>query len=333
MKKCISSMFSPKDADASRSSGSVFASRAASVAMAAVISLVLCFPGRACSSGSSDSQSGNGAQNQAAQQVDDTCDEFGFVVSVEEWSGGSINVRITGQSDSGKSVDETLVVKPDVQKTVSFGSGTYNLAVDTNAMASATVVYQACEQTYTFEGKKDSVARLVVKKDAEASDALVAKAKAEQEAKATAEKAAAEQAAAEKAAAEQAAAEQAAAEQQAVEEEATASQNNTATVYITKTGECYHRDGCSSLRKSKIPILVSDAQAGGIDPAKTAIRKTSGPGVILLARCISKFEIRRCKAFTPSGERNYDRNLFANRYVGKPKSVLARIDELCSGIT
>lgn len=39
-------------------------------------------------------------------------------------------------------------------------------------------------------------------------------------------------------------------------------------VYITKTGECYHRDGCSSLRKSKIPISVSDAQARGYRPCK-----------------------------------------------------------------
>lgn len=268
MKKHIPSLFSPKSADVSRSSGLTLANRAVSVAMAAVISLVLCFPLSACSSNSSSNQSENEAQNQAAQQVGDACDEFRLVVSAEEWSGGSISVHITGQSDSGKNIDETLVVKPDVQQTVLLGPGTYDLVVDTNAMASATVVYQACEQTYTFEGKKDSVARLVVKKDAEASDALVAKAKAEQEAKATAEKAAAEQAAAEKAAAEQAAAEQVTAEQQAAEEEATASQNNTATVYITKTGECYHRDGCSSLRKSKIPISVSDAQARGYRPCK-----------------------------------------------------------------
>lgn len=29
----------------------------------------------------------------------------------------------------------------------------------------------------------------------------------------------------------------------------------------------------------------------------------------------------------------YDRDVFANRYMGKPKSVLVRIDELCGGIT
>jgi endonuclease YncB( thermonuclease family) len=32
-------------------------------------------------------------------------------------------------------------------------------------------------------------------------------------------------------------------------------------VYITKTGEKYHRDGCSSLRRSQIPINLSDARS------------------------------------------------------------------------
>jgi uncharacterized membrane protein YgcG len=35
------------------------------------------------------------------------------------------------------------------------------------------------------------------------------------------------------------------------------------TVYITNTGECYHRDGCSSLSRSRIPIDRSSAIAQG----------------------------------------------------------------------
>lgn len=35
------------------------------------------------------------------------------------------------------------------------------------------------------------------------------------------------------------------------------------TVYITKTGEKYHRAGCQYLRKSQIPISLDDAQAMG----------------------------------------------------------------------
>ncbi len=39
-------------------------------------------------------------------------------------------------------------------------------------------------------------------------------------------------------------------------------------VYITKTGEKYHRDGCSSLRKSKIEITLSEAVSRGYGPCK-----------------------------------------------------------------
>lgn len=52
------------------------------------------------------------------------------------------------------------------------------------------------------------------------------------------------------------------------------------TVYVTKTGSCYHADGCSSLR-SKIPMSLSEALSkgyyacskcnpGGLDPAPAA---------------------------------------------------------------
>lgn len=37
-------------------------------------------------------------------------------------------------------------------------------------------------------------------------------------------------------------------------------------IYITKTGDCYHRDGCSSLSRSRIPITLGDAQARGYRP-------------------------------------------------------------------
>ena len=38
------------------------------------------------------------------------------------------------------------------------------------------------------------------------------------------------------------------------------------TVYITKTGEKYHRGTCSSLSKSKIPVSLSSAVARGYEP-------------------------------------------------------------------
>ena len=38
------------------------------------------------------------------------------------------------------------------------------------------------------------------------------------------------------------------------------------TVYITKTGECYHSDGCSSLRRSKIATTLQNAVNKGLRP-------------------------------------------------------------------
>ena len=40
------------------------------------------------------------------------------------------------------------------------------------------------------------------------------------------------------------------------------------TVYITKTGEKYHRDGCSSLRRSKFAVSLKDAVARGFEACK-----------------------------------------------------------------
>lgn len=44
--------------------------------------------------------------------------------------------------------------------------------------------------------------------------------------------------------------------------------NVSSTVYITKSGKKYHRDGCSSLRKSKIAISRSDAIKKGYEACK-----------------------------------------------------------------
>ena len=35
-----------------------------------------------------------------------------------------------------------------------------------------------------------------------------------------------------------------------------------ATVYVTRTGSKYHRDGCQYLRKSSIPMKLSEAKQG-----------------------------------------------------------------------
>lgn len=41
-----------------------------------------------------------------------------------------------------------------------------------------------------------------------------------------------------------------------------ASTDTDSTVYITRTGKKYHRDSCSYLRYSKIPISLTDAKRG-----------------------------------------------------------------------
>ena len=40
-----------------------------------------------------------------------------------------------------------------------------------------------------------------------------------------------------------------------------AAQTKSETVYITRTGKKFHKDGCQYLRQSKIPIKRSDAVA------------------------------------------------------------------------
>lgn len=46
----------------------------------------------------------------------------------------------------------------------------------------------------------------------------------------------------------------------------TSPDSNSAIVYKTKSGECYHSDGCSSLSKSKIEITLENAKAEGLRP-------------------------------------------------------------------
>ncbi len=44
--------------------------------------------------------------------------------------------------------------------------------------------------------------------------------------------------------------------------------DNSKTVYITKTGKKYHKDGCSSLKRSKIPISLKEAKEKGFTACK-----------------------------------------------------------------
>jgi len=48
----------------------------------------------------------------------------------------------------------------------------------------------------------------------------------------------------------------------------TSTADGNAVVYITRTGKRYHREGCSSLSKSKIPSTVAEATAKGLTPCQ-----------------------------------------------------------------
>lgn len=49
---------------------------------------------------------------------------------------------------------------------------------------------------------------------------------------------------------------------------APSSSNDNQIVYITKSGKCYHMDGCSSLSKSKIQTTLGEAKAKGYKPCE-----------------------------------------------------------------
>lgn len=51
-------------------------------------------------------------------------------------------------------------------------------------------------------------------------------------------------------------------------QQAVSAQPQTVTVYITKSGQKYHRDGCSSLQHSKIAISLDEAKRKGYEPCK-----------------------------------------------------------------
>lgn len=56
------------------------------------------------------------------------------------------------------------------------------------------------------------------------------------------------------------------ASQQIVSAPSTQVDNQSITVYVTKTGSKYHRDGCQYLRQSRIPISLDNAHAQGYGP-------------------------------------------------------------------
>ena len=193
---------------------------------------------------------------------------LGFTVNAPDWdsSYGQIPVVISGTTHDGSEVEESVLASPGKTYSLAdYEKGHYTFTVEKDVLTQGTTVFSASTVSSEYDKREDVVATVDVTIDKQATQALIdkkeqeeaeARAKAEAEAKAKAE---AEERAKAEAEAEARAEAKAQAEQQQRE---TASE----TVYITNTGEKYHRYGCQYLRKSCIPISLSEAKARGYEP-------------------------------------------------------------------
>lgn len=251
--------------------------------LAACLALSVAFlPGCSGEPSSTDSSQTSQSAQQAAEEPAQT-GVLSLGLDIEGWESNSdgATVKIAGTSANSEKIERQVLVIPGTPKTLNLPAGSYDFSVDGASISTETVAYESASSHIDFAGEKDEAVTLKVPQDTEATQALAQKAEEEAAAKAQAEAEEAARAQAEAEAAAQAEAEaqaQAAAEAQAqaaaeVEaqrqaEAAAAAQANEQTVYITNTGEKYHRDGCRHLKKSKIPISLSDAQARGYTACK-----------------------------------------------------------------
>ncbi|WP_455137669.1 hypothetical protein [Thermophilibacter sp.] len=177
-------------------------------------------------------------------------------------ANGPFSVDVTGTPDDGEKINATITVSPGEPLDLNYGPGSYTFVIAGRTVEET--VYAQAESTVEFDGAHDQTVSLVVQVDDEATKALADQRAAEEATRAQAEAEAQARAQAE---AEAQARAQAEAERQRAEA-AAPSQTNERTVYITRTGEKYHESWCSSLRKSKIPISLSEAEAQGYEPCK-----------------------------------------------------------------
>lgn len=186
--------------------------------------------------------------------------ELSFVVNGSgDALPASVTVLVTGTQDDGAKVDDKHEAALGKSYVLAYPAGTYVFKLDPSSLKVGESVFASDPVKCSFDGTRDQTARLSLKLDSES----MAKIEAEKEAE---RQKAEEEAAAAKAAEEQAAA--AAAEQEAAAAAAAVSGGGgggggDVTVYITKTGEKFHRDGCQYLKKSQIPISRSNAIAQG----------------------------------------------------------------------
>lgn len=190
-------------------------------------------------------------------------------VNADGWQGGAVSVSVNGKSDKGDSVPKTVSVTPgEGYESNDLTAGSYTFTVIDSSLRSGETVYAVSSIDDMRDDSRNQHVAISLSIDQEATEQLAAekqrladeqKAEEEAEAKKAAEAAAAQKAAQEKAATTSSSASSAS---------KASSTTNPQTVYVTKTGKKYHNDGCSSLKKSKIAMSLSEAEAEGYTPCK-----------------------------------------------------------------
>lgn len=184
-------------------------------------------------------------------------------------AGRAVSVSVNGKSDKGDSVSKTVSVTPgEGYESNDLTAGSYTFTVIDSSLRSGETVYAVSSIDDMRDDSRNQHVAISLSIDQEATEQLAAekqrladeqKAEEEAEAKKAAEAAAAQKAAQEKAATTSSSASSAS---------KASSTTNPQTVYVTKTGKKYHNDGCSSLKKSKIAMSLSEAEAEGYTPCK-----------------------------------------------------------------
>lgn len=190
-------------------------------------------------------------------------------VNADGWQGGAVSVSVNGKSDKGDSVSKTVSVTPgEGYESNDLTAGSYTFTVIDSSLRSGETVYAVSSIDDMRDDSRNQHVAISLSIDQEATEQLAAekqrladeqKAEEEAEAKKAAEAAAAQKAAQEKAATTSSSASSAS---------KASSTTNPQTVYVTKTGKKYHNDGCSSLKKPKIAMSLSEAEAEGYTPCK-----------------------------------------------------------------
>ena len=75
------------------------------------------------------------------------------------------------------------------------------------------------------------------------------------------------------------------------------------TVYVTKSGEKYHKDGCQYLSKSKIETTLSEALKNGYDACKVCKPENKSSTSVNTLETPTPQKSTQCSALTKTGSR------------------------------